>query len=126
MDDLPWIPNLENLEELNLSFFGIGTGPYDEHLKIFYENPMKKLKRLVFDRSLGLFESPVFLMKLHKTFPVLETLVYQGFEDGYQGGWTFGTLLPVLQSLGNVKNLHLTDCIFDLGRIIQPHFRNGT
>ena len=88
MDDLPWIPNLENLEELNLSFFGIGTGPYDEHLKIFYDNPMKKLKRLVIDRSFGLFEFPVFLMKLHKTFPVLETLVYKGVGE-YQGTWTF-------------------------------------
>ena len=67
-----------------------------------------------------MFESPVFLMKLHKTFPVLETLVYKGVGE-YQGTWTFGTLLPVLQSLGNVKNLHLTDCVFDLGRVIQPH-----
>lgn len=121
MDDLSWIPSFENLEELKLSYGGfIGTGPYDEHLKIFYDHPMKKLKRLEFDISVGIFESPVFLMKLHKTFPVLETLVYKGVGE-YQGTWTFGTLLPVLQSLGNVKNLHLTDCVFDLGRVIQPH-----
>ena len=121
MDDLSWIPSLENLEELKLSYRGIiGTGPYGEHLKIFYDNPMKKLKRLEFDTSVGIFENPVFLIKLHKTFPVLETLVNKGYEE-YQGGWTFGTLLPVLQSLGKVKNLHLTDTLFDLGRMIQPH-----
>ena len=121
MDDLSWIPSLENLEELKLSYRGIiSNGPYGEHLKIFYDNPMKKLKRLEFDTSVGIFENPVFLIKLHKTFPVLETLVNKGYEE-YQGGWTFGTLLPLLQSLGNVKNLHLTDCVFDLGRVIQPH-----
>jgi hypothetical protein len=120
MEDLSWIPNLENLEELNLSNIGLSTGPYDEHLKIFYDNPMKRLKRLKITRSIGLFESPVFLMKLHKTFPILETLVYKGY-DLYQGCWTFGTFLPILQSLSKVKNLHLTDALFDLGRMIQPY-----
>ena len=87
MKDLCWIPQLKNLEEFTISlvnppkngqmtFFDAG---YDgRNLNVYFENPMTKLKSFKMIKCIGGFDDPVFLMRLKRTFPSLETFVYEG------------------------------------------------
>ena len=107
-----WIPSLANLEKLTFSDVLAGGSDY----KMFYENPMIKLKSLKLDRSAGMFEDDNFLINLHKTFPSLETFEYIG-NDEYVNTYTWNrNILPdILESLGKVKDLSISEFILVFG-----------
>jgi len=79
---------------------------------MFYNNPMVKLKHLKFN-SRGIFDQAEFLMKLHTTFPALESFTYEG-QGIWRTVWTLETIVGVLESLGNVKNLKISNVMIVL------------
>ena len=87
MEDLCWIPQLKNLEEFTVSLKNppkngqmtfLDAGSDGRNLKVYFENPIFKLKSFKIIKCLGGFDDPVFLMRLKRTFPSLETFVYEG------------------------------------------------
>ena len=76
LEGLTWIPRLTNLEELSFTSDGF-LKRKESHLNMFYNNPMAKLKHLKFN-SRGIFDQAEFLMKLHTTFPALESFTFEG------------------------------------------------
>lgn len=119
LEGLTWIPRLTNLEELSFTS-GDFLKRQQNHLDMFYNNPMAKLKHLKFNsRGTLIFDQAEFLMKLHTTFPALESFTYEGTLT-YEGQgiwrtvWTLETIVGVLESLGNVKNLKISNVMIVL------------
>ena len=57
-------------------------------------------------------------MKLHTTFPALESFTFEGPEY-WRNLWSLKTIVGVLESLGNVKNLNISNLMIILKKSSQ-------
>ena len=119
---LNWLPRMGKLETLSFSDSKLVFDATTD-LQIFYENPMKKLKRLelsdikMLGVEIGTYpfvitsdkEASTFFINLKNLFPALETLVLGSFEEENYIKTTLGNLSSILNSLGNVKNLIISE-----------------
>ena len=117
MKDLLWIPNLKNLK--TLAFFGFN---FDKDSVLSYETPMANVKRLElfgFYFIQGDDSSTFLIFLLSKNFPALHTLeIIDGdeasiFKDGWN--WNISVLESVLNALGSINNLIITNSLCVLG-----------
>ena len=119
---LNWLPRMGKLETLSFSDSKLVFDATTD-LQIFYENPMTKLKRLelsdikMLGVEIGTYpfvitsdkEASTFFINLKNLFPALETLVLGSSEEENYIKTTLGNLSSILNSLGNVKNLIISE-----------------
>ena len=86
-------------------------------VQIFYFSPLI-LKWISLSNCRGSFDEPEFLMKLHTTFPALESFTFEGPEY-WRNLWSLKTIVGVLESLGNVKNLNISNLMIILKKSSQ-------
>ena len=119
MSDLQKIPQFQNLEELSFKFkCNVPSIQLNENdYGVYFTNPLLKLTHFKIDLFDG-FTEPEFLINFHKAFPSIEsfTFISDGvFQDfSIQAGWTLGSLLGVLDSLGRVNSLHISKVCYEL------------
>jgi hypothetical protein len=107
---LNWLPVMRKLESMKITdsklIFDASTD-----LQIFYKYPVTKLKRLEFSNvqiyGVSELEATTFFMNIKNMFPGIETLVLG--QDGNHIITTIGNLSSILNSLGNVKNLIISE-----------------
>ena len=87
----------------------------DDVIEEFCQNPLSKLKE--FRNPKNFYMGDKFLMRIHEAFPIIESLIIDGYVGGGAYGgyseqlWRVENLINVLQSLLSIKNFtnfHIT------------------
>ena len=122
LEYMDWIANLEKLEILKFDMSRF----YEEKIDIedFTEKMFGKLTNL---KSLELVDcslmyEPDFLVNIHEIIPSLETLIMTS-ESDFSHPMDIDYLVEVLDSIGNVRNLYITDCVDPFYLLNNKDFR---
>merc|ERR1719483_538337 len=108
LEDLGWIANLEKLEVLKLEmsrFYDKEIDIEDFTGKMF--GKLTNLKSLELDDCELMFETD-FLLNIHEIIPSLKTLLMTKENDSSYPMY-IGYLVEVLDSIANIKNLHIKE-----------------
>ena len=108
LEFVDWIANLEKLEILKLEMLRFEDKKTDiEEFTRKMFGKLTHLKTLEFDDCSLMYE-PDFLVNIHEIIPSLETLIMtKEFDNHFPMDIDY--LVAVLDSIGNVKNLHIKE-----------------
>ena len=108
LEDLEWIVKFEKLEILILEL--LSTEDKETNIEDFTKKMFGKLtylKNLELDDCSLMYE-PEFLINIHKIIPSLDTLNMKHNSD-FSFPMDVDSLVEVLDSIGNIKNLYIKD-----------------
>ena len=119
---MDWIANLEKLEILKFDMSRFNEEEID--IKDFTEKMFGKLTNL---KSLELVDcslmyEPEFLANIHEIIQSLETLIMTS-ESDFSHPMDIDYLVEVLDSIGNVRNLYIKDCVDPFYLLNNKEFR---